>query len=357
MKTGFHGTFVISWSQTELDGLAAASVDLLTVGALWQWHGEATRVDGPSDVLVLGRSEETERLRRHAARAVRRLVYVAMARQGSARIPQPDAPLLDRGFAVTDGLRSYTATMIEVPDREIPLLMFIGDLPPRGQDLWVTHVSDQMLHPNRSGDPVPHVICFTPDTRIGTPGGPKLVSDLREDDEVQTKDDGPQKIRWIGRRRMSGARLYATPELRPIRIRAGAVGLDVPDGDLLVSPRHRMVLKGALAQSLFNSAEVLVTARDLVNDHSILVDRQVPAVTYVHLLLDRHQILFANGMETESFHPASMPLHAIEHDQQQALLACVPGLDRDASVYGDFARRSLTRAEAAILQYKGFGPH
>lgn len=357
MMTGFRGTFVISWSQTELDGLAAAPVGSLSVGALWQWHGEATRVDGPSEILVLRQSEETERLRRHAARAVRRLVYVAMGRGSTSRVADPDAPVLDAGFAVTDGLRSYTATLIEVPERNLPLLMFLDEMPPLGQDLWVTHVSDQTLHANRSGDPVPHVICFTPDTRIATPDGARRVGELREDDEVLTKDDGPQKIRWIGRRRMSGARLYAMPELRPVRIRAGAVGMDVPDADLLVSPQHRMLLKGALAQSLFNTTEVLVTAKDLINDHSIHVDRQIRTVTYVHLLLDRHQIVFANGLETESFHPASMPIQAIDPAQQQALLDRVPGLERDGSVYGDFARRSLTSAEAAILQYKGFGPH
>jgi len=357
MMTGFRGTFVISWSETELDGLASAPVGALSVGALWQWHGEATRVDGPSGVLVLGQSEETARLRQHAARAVRRLIYVALEKAHTSKIPEPDDPVLDRGFAVTDGLRTYTATLIEVPDREAPLLMFLDQMPPEGQELWVTHVTDQMLHANRSGDPVPHVICFTPETRIATPDGVRRVADLCEDDEVLTKDDGPQKIRWIGQRRMSGARLYAMPELRPIRIRAGAVGLDVPDDDLLVSPQHRMLLKGRMAQTLLNSEEVLVTAKDLLNDHSIVIDRQMQHVTYVHLLLDRHQIVFANGLETESFHPASMPLHSIEPDQQQTLLDRVPGLERDGSAYGAPARRMLTHAEAAILQYKGLGAH
>ena len=151
---------------------------------------------------------------------------------------------------------------------------------------------------------------------------------------------------------MSGARLYAMPELRPIRIRAGAVGMDVPDADLLVSPQHRMVLKGKMAETLFNTPEVLVTARDLLNDHSITVDRSLGHVTYVHLLLDRHQVVFANGLETESFHPGSMPLDAVAIDQRQSLLDRVPGLDRDDSVYGASVRRSLSSAEAAILQYR-----
>ena len=53
MKTGFRGTFVISWTQTEIDGLEAAPVSALDVGAAWSWRGEALRVDGPSDLLRL----------------------------------------------------------------------------------------------------------------------------------------------------------------------------------------------------------------------------------------------------------------------------------------------------------------
>ena len=46
MRTGFRGTFVISWSQTETDGLKAAPLDVLAVGASWRWSGEAVRVEG-----------------------------------------------------------------------------------------------------------------------------------------------------------------------------------------------------------------------------------------------------------------------------------------------------------------------
>ena len=152
---------------------------------------------------------------------------------------------------------------------------------------------------------------------------------------------------------MSGARLFTMPELRPVRIRAGAVGMDRPEDDLLVSPEHRMLVKGPMARTLFNTDEVLVAARDLLNDRSIVVDRQLREVTYVHLLLDRHQIVFANGLETESFHPGSMPLESIDAEQREALLERVPGIDRDVSLYGDTARRALSGAEAAILRYRG----
>ncbi|MEL7114677.1 MAG: Hint domain-containing protein [Pseudomonadota bacterium] len=352
MMTGYRGTFVISWAQTELDGLAAAPVGSLTVGASWAWHGEATRVDGPSDILVLSQSEEAARIRRHAARVVRRLVHVALDDTSPERIPNPDDPLLDWGFAVTDGMRSYTATLVDVPGRA-PLLMFVDVIPPEGTDLWVTHVTDHAIHAHRSGDEAPNVICFTPDTSIATPDGAKRVGDLVEDDLILTKDDGPQPVRWIGTRRVTGARLIAMPELCPVRIRGGAIGLDVPDGDLVVSPEHRVLLKGAAARDLFGEDEVLVAAKDLINDHSVLRDHELGHITYVHLLLDRHQIVFANGLETESFHPASMPIDAVSPDQQPSLMDRLPGLSPDGSSYGAFARRMLTHAEAAILLHKG----
>lgn len=350
MGTGFRGTFVISWEQVELDGLADAPLATLAIGAAWQWRGSAARVDGPSDVLLLGQDPATQQLRQHASQAAGRIIGRRDRMSArTERLPAPEDPLLDNGFSVTDGVHRYTATLIERIDGP-PLCMFLDDLPPQGRELWVSHVVSGMTHPNRTGDRAPSVICFTPEAQIATPDGPRAAGDLAEGDVILTKDDGPQPVRWIGRRRMSGARLYTMPELRPIRIAARAFGEDRPDADLLVSPLHRLVMTGPMAQTLFNEAEVLVAARDLINDHSIQVDRRLREVTYIHLLLDRHSIVFANGIESETFHPASMEIAAVDVAQLQRLTDCVPGVDRDPSVYGAFARRMLTRSEAAILQ-------
>lgn len=72
---------------------------------------------------------------------------------------------------------------------------------------------------------------------------------------------------------MSGARLFAMPELRPIRIHAGAVGMEIPDEDLLVSPQHRMLVTEAVAQSLFDTSEAFVMMKDLINGYSIMGDQ------------------------------------------------------------------------------------
>lgn len=352
MATGYRGTLVISWAQTELDGLRAAPPTSLAVGANWRWTGGAVRVDGPDRPLVLAGAEEVAELHRHAARAVRRLVGRVLPARAPAGAWQngdtPEEPLLDRGFAVTDGRRQWTATLIDMPDA-LPLLMFLGEVPPEGRDLWVSHQMVGAAHLRRISEAPKSVICFTPETRIDTPEGPVRVAELCEGDLVLTRDDGPQPILWIGQRRISGARLVAQPELRPVRIRARGFDGEVPDEDLLVSPDHRMLLRGDKARVLFNEDEVLVRARDLIDDRRVLADRAVRGLTYVHLLLDRHQVVWANGLETESFHPASMPLDALDPDQEAALIDRLPEIARDPAAYGAFARRALTPAEAAIM--------
>ena len=356
MRTGFRGSFVISWSQTEIDGLDAAPVQSLSVGAAWAWRGDAVRVDGPSDVLRLDKADGAEELRKRAARMVHRLVGAALERDAPVRdcsTQDDSSPLMDNSFVVTDGGKSYSVTLIEVGRGSQPLLMFLNEMPPRNCDLWIVHHTLGTSAPNEQSNPQQQggVICFTPGRRIRTGTGERMIEDLCEGDLVQTKDNGLQPLRWIGQRRMTGARLFAMPKLRPIRISDGALGFDRPDGDLLVSPEHRLLVSGAQAQSLFNTTEVLVTARDLVNGSSITIDTRVREVTYIHVLLDQHQILTANGIETESFHPASAALATLDAKDRERLLRELPGLEYDPHTYGSFARRTLSASEAAILNY------
>jgi hypothetical protein len=354
MKTGSLGTFVISWSQTEVDGLKAASLDLLAVGAAWRWTGAAVRVDGPQGLLLLEGAEGAADIRKRAARMVRRLVGVAVGTDAHPDVDAPDVipDLPDQGFIVTDGHQSFTVTIIPVPDTGARLLMLVGDLPPSDQDLWVVRTSVDRTHSGAGARVAGGVICFTPDTRLLTPDGARQIRDLRPGDLIQTRDNGPQPVLWSGHRRMSGARLYAMPHLRPIRFRAGALGVGRPEDDLLVSPQHRMLIKGAAAQALFNTPEVLVAAEDLLNDGSIMVDHLLREVTYVHILLENHNIVWANGLETESFHPSNTALDTVEESQRAGLLNILPGIEANPHAYGDYARRNISASEAAILRHE-----
>lgn len=354
-KTGFRGTFVISWSQTEIDGVQPAPVSRLTPGASWCWYGTAIRVDGPNDILSLDRAAGADALRKRAAHMVQRLVGRAFeaAPEEVVELVQEnpaDDPLMDDSFVLTDGRTTYAVTLITLPEGP-PLLMFHDTIPPVRRDLWIVNRTQVKPASERGTVDEGGVICFTPGTGIRTPQGVRPIEMLRKGDLVQTKDNGAQRIAWVGTRHMSGARLFVMPALRPVRIRTGFFGKHRPDADLLVSPAHRIVLKGAAAHELFNTPEVLVTARDLIDGRHVTVDLGQREVTYVHLMLDSHQVVWANGVETESFHPASAAWGALAAQDRRRLLRVRPELADDPYNYGAYARRNLTASEAAIYRY------
>lgn len=143
--------------------------------------------------------------------------------------------------------------------------------------------------------------CFTADTRIATSSGEVRAADLSVGDLVQTLDNGLQPIRWIGRRELDANDLAFCPDLRPIRIRAGALGPNMPVRDLEVSPQHRLMISGrSVPEWKLRATEVLVTARQLLDLDGIDEITETVDVEYIHILCDRHEIVFADGARTET---------------------------------------------------------
>ncbi|MCP5073084.1 MAG: Hint domain-containing protein [Rhodobacteraceae bacterium] len=196
---------------------------------------------------------------------------------------------------------------------------------------------------------IPSIICFTPGAMITTPRGQIPVEMLQIGDLVITADNGLQAIRWIGRKRMTGARLQAYPKLRPIRIRKDAFGDGLPDRDMWVSPQHRMLISSQRALLEHGEREVLAPAKGLLNDYSVTVDYGIRETEYIHILFDRHEIVFANGAPTESFHPGMTAMSAIDNDARTELFEVFPELETEPARYGPSARFSLRVQEAESL--------
>jgi hypothetical protein len=313
----------------------------------WRWTGAAVRLDGPADILPLGDALGMAELRQRSARAVRHLLAAVAADVDRFDRVGVTPALSDGGFTVTNGRQVWTVALNDTAPGRPPLAVFPDGLAPRGTELWVVAIADRRPSDRVRPAPPGTMICFTPGTLISTETGPVPVEALSEGCRLQTKDNGCQPLLWIGRQHLSGARLHALPHLAPVRLRAGALDHRVAEAGLLVSPDHRLVLRGPRAQALFNTDEVLVAARDLINDGTIRVERGLRDLTYLHLLLPAHEILFANGVEAESFHPASADLSVMD----ARFDALCPGMRADPSRFGGTARRSLAQSEAAILQF------
>lgn len=179
-------------------------------------------------------------------------------------------------------------------------------------------------------DNVELYVCFHGDAKILTPHGPRPAGDLKAGDLVET-ENGPQPVRWVGRRAVRADQMAKTDKLYPVRICAGALGHGLPVRDLLVSRQHRMLVSAAKAKHVCGAGEVLVSAIRLTALPGIYVDTTVAPFDYVHILLDSHEILFANGAPSESLLLGDEATHTLGRDALEEIHMIFPDL-RSAAV-------------------------
>ncbi len=156
--------------------------------------------------------------------------------------------------------------------------------------------------------PIPYINlwCFAAGTRIATPQGAITVEDLQPGDLVQTLDNGLQPLREV-----LSTTVPAEGRFAPVVIAAGTCG---NEHDLMLSPQHRMLFTGARAELLFGESEVLVAACHLI-EAGLAHRRPGGHVTYYHLVFERHEIIFSEGVPSESFLPgqdADLPDDTVE---------------------------------------------
>ncbi|MEQ3710575.1 MAG: Hint domain-containing protein [Tateyamaria sp.] len=159
-----------------------------------------------------------------------------------------------------------------------------------------------------------NVACFTRGTLIESVDGPVPVEKLRKGMRLKTLDNGNRLVRAVLRRQVD-----ARGDLALIHICAGALG---NTRDLLVSPAHRMLISDWRGQMLFGADEVLVSAANLVRG-DLVYRAPRPRITYYHILMDSHEIIFAEGAATESFHLTREAAEAVEygHSEEDAVAA------------------------------------
>ncbi|MEO0750467.1 MAG: Hint domain-containing protein [Pseudomonadota bacterium] len=191
------------------------------------------------------------------------------------------------------------------------------------------------------------VPCFTPGSLVATPHGPIPVEQIKPGDLIETRDTGPQRVRWVGSKTLTGAELHAAPHLAPIRLRADSIAPGVPDRDMTVSPQHRMLIENAATQLWLGEDQVLVKARDMTAKPGI--DQIMPdaGVTYIHIMCDAHEIIFVDNAWTESFQPGDQTL---SQDDFSELLALFPELaTRHGQTPYRAARLSAKPHEARVI--------
>ena len=231
---------------------------------------------------------------------------------------------------------------------------------PDGEQLVLKGVAPSMINtqPQLYAAGIP---CFTPGIRIATARGAIPVEQIRTGDLLQTADNGLQPVIWTGRRDLSGDDLIAQPHLMPLVLHPG--GPFANDRPLMISPQHRFMLDRPRLGDLGHMNEAFVRARLL---HALLPDRVArcspqTGVSYIHLMTETHQVIFAEGIATETFWPGPEALRGLADDDRRELFDVFPelflarrlsgslGRSYVASKYCQLARADLTRRDLRAL--------
>lgn len=171
------------------------------------------------------------------------------------------------------------------------------------------------------------VICLTNGTLIDTPDGPRPIEDLAVGDLVVTRDHGPQAIRMIHNRHLSGEHYRQSRHLWPVCLQAGALGFGLPRRRLRVSPQHRMLISHIRIGLLFGEEAVFARAKSLAASYEeIYVDSSLTEITYYHLVFDHHEVIFAEGAASESFHPGPEGIANLDAAARTELYTLFPAL-------------------------------
>lgn len=192
------------------------------------------------------------------------------------------------------------------------------------------------------------VQCFAEGTIIGTLLGNRAIETLQPGDLIRTRDNGMRWLRWIGRTTLSPQQLRDKPNLRPIRIRAGALGPGMPVTDLIVSPQHRILVKSVIARRMFDEDEILVAAKHLLEMPGVRILDADKGVTYFHMLFDDHEIVQSNGAWTESLYVGPYALSAMGSQARREVMQLFPQL-ADPDFKPHAARRLLNGREGRQL--------
>ncbi|MES2664753.1 MAG: Hint domain-containing protein [Pseudomonadota bacterium] len=191
--------------------------------------------------------------------------------------------------------------------------------------------------------------CFTPGTLIATPKGEVPVEHLKMGDKIITRDNGIQEIRWVGAKALNWQDFRANPHLKPVLVKRGSLGNDLPEQDMMVSPNHRLLVANDRTALYFDEHEVLVSAKHLVGSEGVHAVDSI-GTSYIHFMFDQHEVVLSNGAWTESFQPGDYTLKGMGNAQRSEILELFPELKSDEGLEGyTAARRTLKRHEARLL--------
>ncbi|MEM6577093.1 MAG: Hint domain-containing protein [Pseudomonadota bacterium] len=179
---------------------------------------------------------------------------------------------------------------------------------------------------------------FAHGTLLATPKGPTAVQDLAPGMDVTSQSGDACRITWIGS-------ITIMPRQDPVdtsgprglfRVIPDAFGVGRPAGNLLMGPGARLLTRPQTLRDALSHDPVFTPCSDLVDGINVIDVAPPRPVTVFHLVLERHSILLADGIETESYHPGAGFERMMDAQTRQIFLSLFPHL-RSPEGFGELA--------------------
>jgi len=164
-------------------------------------------------------------------------------------------------------------------------------------------------------------------TILATEDGPVAIEDLLPGMKVETRDAGFQPLVWIGTITISPQMPLAHMPARLFRIPVDSFGPSRPMPDLMLAPHARLLHRSPKLMDVVHDDSALTPITAFEDGYSVIRVAPASAVNVYHLAFRDHQILRANGLEIESFHPGSDLTNRVGGDSLRLFLSLFPHVD------------------------------
>lgn len=184
---------------------------------------------------------------------------------------------------------------------------------------------------------------------VATDCGPVAVEDLVPGMRIETADQGPETLLWVG-----STTLFATAAeqrgdaLQLTRIATEAFGPSRPSHDLILGPFARLLHRNARCLDRLGVPGAFVPAECFRDGLSVIGVTPIAPVRVFHLGFRGQQTVLANGLEIESYHPGPHFDTRMDRGSLEAFLGFFPHAATSRG-FGPMKTPRLTRHEFETL--------
>lgn len=191
---------------------------------------------------------------------------------------------------------------------------------------------------------------FARGTLISTTEGPVAVEDLFPGMQIITSDNGPMPLLWVGSITVFPNLPELTEEsVRLVRVNSESFGIGRPMPDLMLGPRARVLYRHERCREDFGVPAAFAPAHAFVDGEAMIEVHPVSPVRAYHIALDGQQVVQANGLEVESYHPGPNVDDMLDAQMLDLFLNLFPHV-RSVHEFGPMTYPRLSAAETERMR-------